>query len=47
MKKWIPAAKDVTFFDEFTEVEDKWKTQLRPHMFPQMYEDKNLPLERW
>lgn len=46
IKKWYPAAKDVTFFEEYSQVEEKWQTQVRPHMFPQMYEADNFPLER-
>lgn len=31
---WLPASKDVTFYEKYEDVPEKWQTVVRPPMFP-------------
>ncbi|KAJ0171557.1 hypothetical protein K1T71_013107 [Dendrolimus kikuchii] len=39
MTHWRPASKDMTFYDKYEDVPEKWQTVVRPQMFPPKPED--------
>ncbi|XP_012271383.1 tRNA (cytosine(34)-C(5))-methyltransferase [Orussus abietinus] len=44
---WLPASKDLQFYNSWEEVPDQWQTQIRPKMFPPNPADASkLHLER-
>ena len=44
LKKWRVASRDLAIYDEFSQVPEKWETQVRPSMFPI---DEEFHLEQW
>ncbi|XP_076257747.1 tRNA (cytosine(34)-C(5))-methyltransferase Nsun2 [Rhynchophorus ferrugineus] len=47
MESWAVSSRNLEFYDTFDEVDEKWKTTIRPQMFPPKPEDKEkLNLKR-
>ncbi|KAK5648676.1 hypothetical protein RI129_003568 [Pyrocoelia pectoralis] len=40
LETWLVGSKDLEFYKSFDEVNDKWKTVIRPQMFPPKVEDR-------
>lgn len=45
---WRPASKDLVFYDKYEDVPEKWRTVVRPPMFPPSPEEEaKFDLNRW
>lgn len=45
---WLPASKDIQVYEKFDEVPEKWRTVVRPEMFPpQPSEAAQYGLDNW
>ncbi|VEN43237.1 unnamed protein product [Callosobruchus maculatus] len=40
MESWLVASRNLEFYNTFEEVDEKWKTTIRPQMFPPKAEDR-------
>ncbi|KAL3287618.1 hypothetical protein HHI36_002087 [Cryptolaemus montrouzieri] len=41
MEKWLVGSRNLEFYETFDEVDEKWRTTIRPQMFPPKEEDKS------
>lgn len=41
LESWLVSSKDLEFYKSFDEVNNKWKTVIRPQMFPPKVEDRD------
>ena len=45
---WLPASKDLKYYESWEDVPEQWQTQVRPKMFPPKPEDATkFHFERW
>lgn len=45
---WLPASKDLQYYESWEDVPEQWQTQVRPKMFPPKPEDAaKFHFERW
>lgn len=48
LSHWRPASKDLVFYDKYEDVPEKWRTVVRPFMFPPSREEAfKFNLDRW
>lgn len=48
MEEWLVSSRNMEFYSTYEEVDEKWKTTIRPQMFPPKTEDrKKYNLNRW
>lgn len=48
LSHWLPASKDVQTYDKFEDVPEKFRTVVRPQMFPPKPEEASqFNLNRW
>lgn len=48
MENWLVSSRNLEFYKTFDEVDEKWKTTIRPQMFPPKPEDRvKFHLNRW
>lgn len=48
MESWLVGSRNLEFYDSFDDVDEKWRTTIRPQMFPPKPEDrKKYNLTRW
>lgn len=45
---WLPASKDLQYYESWEDVPEQWQTQVHPKMFPPKPEDATkFHFERW
>lgn len=48
MEDWLVGTRNLDFYKSFDEVDEKWRTTIRPQMFPPKPEDREkFKLNRW
>lgn len=48
MENWLVGSRNLEFYKSFDEVDEKWRTTIRPQMFPPKPEDKDkYQLNKW
>lgn len=48
MESWLVGTRNLEFYESFDEVDEKWRTTIRPQMFPPKPEEKEkFNLNRW
>jgi tRNA (cytosine34-C5)-methyltransferase len=48
MESWLVSSRNLEFYTSYEEVDEKWRTTIRPQMFPPKPEDKaSYNLHRW
>lgn len=48
MEKWLVGSRNLEFYESFDDVDEKWRTTIRPQMFPPKEEDlSKFNLNRW
>lgn len=48
MEDWLVSNRKLDFYKTFDEVDEKWRTTIRPQMFPPKHEDREkYHLNRW
>jgi tRNA (cytosine34-C5)-methyltransferase len=48
MESWLVSSRNLEFYTSYEEVDENWRTTIRPQMFPPKPEDKaSYNLHRW
>lgn len=48
MEEWLVSSRNLEFYKNFDEVDEKWRTTIRPQMFPPSPTDRSkYNLNRW
>lgn len=48
MEEWLVSSRNLEFYKTFDDVPEKWKTTIRPEMFPPKLENRQkYNLNRW
>lgn len=48
MENWLVGSRNLEFYESFEQVDEKWRTTIRPQMFPPKEADrKKFNLNRW
>lgn len=48
MESWNVGTRNLEFYEKFEDVDEKWRTTIRPQMFPPKEEDREkYQLHKW